>query len=106
MLGSRPGQSEGCELESRIKEVPEGLLVEISDPADRRQALLETFTACREGRCSCPTDEYGKLESLEVEEGDGGLRVRLRAKAGETFQVSEIERCLEYNGVEKGKDSD
>ena len=93
-------------MESRIKEVPEGLLVEISGPADRREVLLETFAACREGRCSCPTDEYGKLESLEVEEGDGGLRVRLRAKAGETFQVSEIERCLEYNGVEKGKDSD
>jgi len=92
-------------MKSRITEVPEGVVVEIEELHDQRAQLLETFTACREGRCSCPTDEYDKLESLDIEDGESGLKLHLHAKPGATFEVSEIERCLEYNGIDSEDDA-
>ena len=87
-------------MRSRVKEVSEGLVVEIDDLADQRDTVLETFTACREGRCNCPTDEYQKLASLEIEEDGTRLKLHLQAKAGAKFEMSEVARCLEFNGID------
>lgn len=87
-------------MKSRIEEVSEGLVVEIDDLSGQRDMLLETFTACREGRCNCPTDEYRKLESLEIEEGETSLKLHLQAKEGSKFEMSEVARCLEFNGID------
>ncbi len=79
-----------------IKPDTQGLTVEVSEIAGQQDRLLTEFQACQEGRCSCPTDEYAKLESLEIDESSGRIRLRLKAKAGQAFDRGEIERCLNH----------
>ena len=31
-----------------------------------KEKLLEAFQECSEGRCSCPTQEYEKVEKLDI----------------------------------------
>jgi putative SOS response-associated peptidase YedK len=72
------------------------LKVEVSDIEGKEEELLASFQACREGRCACPTDEYQKLESLDIDESAGKISLRLKAKSGRIFDEAEIEKCLDH----------
>lgn len=79
-----------------IKPNSEGLTIEISEVSEQQERLLTEFQACREGRCSCPTDEYKKLDSLEIAAQAGKITLRLKAKTEQVLDSSEIEKCLEH----------
>jgi hypothetical protein len=70
--------------------------IEVTEVGGQQEQLLEAFSECRTGRCSCPTDEYEKLSSMEVERADDLVRLRLTAKTGAAFNVAEIAACLDY----------
>ena len=79
-----------------VKTDSDGLTIEISEIAEKKGQLLSEFQACREGRCSCPTDEYMKLESLEITARTGMISLKLKSKTGQVFDSSEIEKCLDH----------
>jgi hypothetical protein len=68
----------------------------VTDVAGKEKQLLEAFGECQEGRCTCPTDEYKKVSSMEVEDGDGIVRLLLEPKPGESLDTSAIAECLDY----------
>jgi hypothetical protein len=72
------------------------LTVEVSEIEGKEEHLLTEFLACKEGRCSCPSDEYKKLDSLEIDHLAGTIRLRLSAKSGQAFDKTEIEKCLDH----------
>jgi hypothetical protein len=74
----------------------DGLEIEVSNVQGKEDQLLEAFQECAEGRCSCPTQEYEKLEDLQVEQDAQKITLRLTAKDGQSFDQSEIDRCLDY----------
>ena len=53
--------------------------IEVSGVGDERQEreLLEAFDDCRSGRCSCPTDQYDKLASMDVDRDADSITLRL-----------------------------
>ena len=83
-------------MKHEISKNAEGLDIKISGAEGKEQELLEAFRECQEGRCSCPTDEYRKLDALRIEATDAGISLRLKSKAGTQLDQAEIERCLEY----------
>lgn len=83
-------------VKHRIEKDGEDLRITVEDAAGQTGGLLEAFQECQEGRCSCPTDEYKKLERLEVIADGSTVSLRLTAKDGESFDPREIEACLEY----------
>ena len=83
-------------MEKEIKADADGLNIEITEIQGKEKQLLEAFQECQEGHCSCPTNEYSKLESLEIEQTGGKLNLRLSAKEGEVFDTGEIGKCLDY----------
>lgn len=83
-------------MKYRIDENKNGIDISVADVKDKKKKLLEAFRECQEGRCSCPTEENKKLDSLEVEQSGEGIRLRLKSKPGEAIDKSEIERCLDY----------
>lgn len=87
-----------------IKSDSEGLTIEVSEIAGKEKQLLSEFQACQEGRCDCPTDEYTKLDTLEIDNSVGKISLRLTAKSGQVFDKAEIEKCLEH--TEKKLDPD
>jgi hypothetical protein len=80
----------------RIREDEFGLSIEVEGVGSKQAQLMQTFGECKEGQCSCPTDEYTKVASMDVKQEGDSIRLRLEAKAGETFDASEIAACLDY----------
>jgi len=86
----------GLLVKRTIKPNAHGLTVEVSEIEGKEEHLLTEFQACQEGLCSCPSDEYDKLESLEVDHSAGKIHLRLSAKSGHTLDKAEIEKCLDH----------
>jgi hypothetical protein len=77
--------------------------IEVTETEGKQEKLLQAFQECQEGRCTCPTQEYSKLDSLEIENDDDSIRLKLKSKPNQNFDESEISKCLEYT---KGKVTD
>ena len=73
-----------------------GLTINIEVPDKRKEKLLEEFGNCQKGKCSCPTEEYRKLESLSVESSENNISLILKPKADQSFDINEINKCLNY----------
>ena len=80
----------------RIDATGATLAIQITGVGERQDELLQAFGECAEGRCSCPTDEYEKLASMDVQPGEDRIDIRLEAKPGTSLDASEIEACLDY----------
>jgi hypothetical protein len=93
-------------MKYRIDKHENGLDIRVDDAKDNQDKLMLAFQDCREGRCSCPTQEYKKLASLEIEQNDKGIQLRLKTKPGESFDQAEINRCLEYTAMRVQDDND
>jgi len=89
-----------------VDENEKGIDISVKDVKNKKEKLLEAFQECQEGRCSCPTEEYKKMESLEVEHDDQNIRLHLKSKLGFNIIKSEIEKCLEYTSKRVGEDSE
>jgi len=81
-------------MKYRIDEKQNGIDIQLDEIAGKKEQLLESFAACRDGRCACPTGEYRKLESLEIDETPGTITLHLKSKPGEKLETSEIIKCL------------
>jgi hypothetical protein len=83
-------------MEYKIEEQHDGIRIEVAETKGRQSKLLEAFQECKEGHCTCPTQEYTKLESLVIEKDEGTIHLHLKSKPGAEFDRSEISKCLEY----------
>ena len=83
-------------MKYRIEPKPEELDIEVTELEGKRERLLEAFQECQEGRCSCPTDEYEKLDSMEIEQEEDKIVLRLKSKPHTTFDQAEIDKCLQH----------
>ena len=70
--------------------------IEITKAKGKQKRLLEAFQECQEGRCSCPTQEYAKLDSLQVQNKEDAIHLKLKSKPDKQFDEAEISKCLEY----------
>ena len=70
--------------------------IELTEVAGRQAELLEAFGECQEGRCSCPTDEYLKVATMEVQPSEDRIAITLQAKPGTRLDPAEIAACLAY----------
>jgi hypothetical protein len=71
--------------------------IELSEVAGRQPELLDAFGECQEGRCSCPTDEYLKVATMEVQPAEDRIAIKLQAKPGTVLDTAEIAACLDYS---------
>ena len=83
-------------MKYRIDEKENGLDISIDDIEGKKEKLLNAFQECQEGRCSCPTEEYKKLDSLEIENNDEGIQLHLKIKDGVKINKDEINKCLQF----------
>lgn len=85
-----------------IETTPSGLHITATVGADRQAALLEAFGQCAAGTCSCPSTQYGKLQAIEVQAGEGSVSVELTAREGERLDPEDIARCLDHTARQVG----
>lgn len=87
----------------RIKVEEPTVSIEVTGVGGRAEQLMKAFGECQSGQCSCPTDEYEKLASMEIEQGEDRIRLRLEPKPGESFDTSQIAACLDYTTSNAGE---
>ena len=80
----------------RIEEDKAAVSIELTDLAGRQGELLEAFSECQEGRCTCPTEEYRKVASMDVQADQDRIAIRLASKPGQRLDSSEIGACLDH----------
>lgn len=73
-----------------------GVQIQVTDSGEHADQLMVAFRECQEGRCSCPTQEYEKVESLSVEQSDEGITLSVKSKKGQQIDIGEVEKCLEH----------
>ena len=86
----------GVIMKKEINSAPNGLEIKISDIDSKHEELLKNFQACQEGACDCPSDEYVKLEKLDIESTENEMTLNLKAKKDQTFDKDEVEKCVDY----------
>lgn len=89
-------------MKYRIDEGATGVRITVDGVGGDRDALLSAFSACRDGRCQCPTQAYGELESLEVHDAGDALVLDLRVRPGGKLAVDEIRNCLDFTLAHTG----
>ena len=83
-------------MDAKIKSTAEGIEISVTDLEGKKEQLLQAFQECSEGRCTCPTQEYKKVATLEVVSGEDDIQLSITAKPDEKIDTSEIEKCLAY----------
>ena len=83
-------------MEAKIKATETGIKIDVTDLNGKKEQLLEAFQECSEGRCTCPTEEYQKVESLEVIDSGDAIELSIEAKEDQQIDTAEIEKCLQY----------
>jgi hypothetical protein len=83
-------------MKQRIKTNKDGLEIKITEVNSNHDELLKNFQACQKGSCDCPSDEYVKLEKLDIQSSENEMVLNLKAKKNKTFDKFEVEKCVDY----------
>ena len=69
------------------------LVVNLENVVDKN-AVLETIKGCADGSCACSTDEYQKVETMQIVPGPNSIQLNIEVKAGEVIDPNCISECL------------
>jgi len=83
-------------MKSKITRNKDGINIDITELNGEKERLLEAFQECSEGRCTCPTQEYEKVETLNIDGTDKIIQLSIKSKKNTVINTKEIEKCLEY----------
>ena len=83
-------------MKSKITKNNNGIEINITEIKGKKEELLEAFQECSEGRCSCPTQEYEKVETMNIIDTENKIQLSIKSKDNEVIDTKEIEKCLEY----------
>ena len=83
-------------MKSKITTNKNGIDKNITELEGKKDELLEAFQECSEGRCTCPTQEYEKMETLNIVDTEKNIQLSIKSKDNEVIDAKEIEKCLDY----------
>ncbi len=83
-------------MEAKIKPTDTGIQIDVTRLEGKKDQLLEAFQECSEGRCTCPTQEYQKVETLQVIDTGDAIQLSIIAKKDEHLDTAEIQKCLDH----------
>lgn len=83
----------------------EKLQIAIGNAGGKHASLAKALQECAEGRCTCPTSQYERLQSVDIAQDPNHVYVTLTAKSGEAIDRSAIDKCLEYTLAQVGGES-
>ena len=80
-------------MEIKAKQNNSHLVVELKNISDKDD-VIEMLQSCAEGACSCSSDEYTKVETMQILSGPSSIQLDISVKAGEFIDVNCISECL------------
>lgn len=79
-----------------IEQKADELNIRLTDVGSQQGPLLAAFQRCQDGSCTCPTDEYRKLASFDVDADEDAIAVRLTSAPGARLGPEANGRCVRY----------
>ena len=83
-------------MKTRISTNKNGIDIHITELEGKKEELLEAFNECSEGRCTCPTQEYKKIETLNIVGSEDNIQLSIISRENEVIDTNEIEKCLAH----------
>ena len=83
-------------MKTKISTNKNGIDIHITELEGKKEELLEAFNECSEGRCTCPTQEYKKIETLNIVGSEGNIQLSIISRENEVIDTNEIEKCLAH----------
>lgn len=83
-------------MKYKVESSDKAVNIEITETKGKQEKLLQAFQECQAGRCTCPTQAYSKLDSLEIERDEDTIRLKLKSKPDAKLDETEIGKCIEY----------
>lgn len=83
----------GVTMDIKSTQSGSSLVVNIEDVSDKN-AILETIQGCADGSCACSTDEYQKVETMQILPGANSIQLNIDVKAGEIIDPNCVSECL------------
>ncbi len=80
-------------MEIKSAQSGSSLIVNLDNIADKK-ALLDTIQGCADGSCACSTDEYQKVETIQILSGVDSIQLNIEVKSGEVINPNCISECL------------
>ena len=80
-------------MDIKSKQSGSSLVVNLENVEDKG-AVLETIQGCADGQCACSTDEYQKVESMQILPGPDSIQLNIVVKEGEVIDPNCISDCL------------
>ena len=80
-------------MDIKSKQTGSSLIVNLENVSDK-DAILETIQGCADGNCACSTDEYQKVETMQIIPGPDSIQLNIEVKAGEVIDPNCISECL------------
>ena len=80
-------------MKIKSTQVGQALTVNIGDVTNQ-SAILETIAGCADGTCACSTDEYKKVQSIDIVSGPDSIQLNIEVKPGEVIDPNCISDCL------------
>jgi hypothetical protein len=63
----------------RIRDEQSAVSIDLTEVGGRQDEFLNAFAECASGQCSCPTDQFEKLASMDVHHGEDQIALRLNS---------------------------
>lgn len=79
-----------------VREDGSEVSMQVTQVGDRAPAVFASIQQCQQGQCSCPTDQYDRLESIDVQMAPDQITVTLRPREGERLDVEQLRACMDY----------
>jgi len=79
-----------------IESQGDDVTITIEQVGDKQVELMAEFNECAEGRCTCPSPQYAKVEAIRIKPTTGKIDISLTAKPGEKIDHADIAKCLEH----------
>ena len=83
-------------MESKILINKNGIDIHLTELEGKKEELLEAFNECSEGHCTCPTQEYKKIETFNIVDSEEKIQLSIISRENEVIDTKEIEKCLEH----------
>ena len=87
-------------MQMRVRERNNEVEIQFSGLAGRQHAVLAAFSP-EPDQAGERLLDHAKVESLTLRARADGMNIRLRAKSGESFDVSDLYRCLRRALIER-----
>lgn len=83
-------------MKYKIETDSEKLAISIDEVKGKKTKLMQALQECSEGRCTCPTPEFDKLESMQVKEDGDSVQIELKPKRDQQLKPVDIEKCVQH----------